>query len=63
MFYEYYCIQHGEFEAQHSIKSPPLSICPKCEEEHIENPIPPKRLISKTSFTLKGGGWASSGYK
>jgi len=62
MFYDYECTIHGIFEAQHSIKAPPLSICPKCAEEKIENPLPPKRLISLSSFTLKGGGWAKDKY-
>tara|TARA_R110000824_G_scaffold68263_9_gene176745 strand:- start:1887 stop:2078 length:192 start_codon:yes stop_codon:yes gene_type:complete len=36
-----------------SEKPPPE--CPECKGET-------KRLISKTSFQLKGGGWASDGY-
>ena len=30
-------------------------LCPKCENKA-------KRLVSKSSFALKGGGWASDGY-
>ena len=32
--------------------------CPneKCDEKEA------KKLVSRTSFTLKGGGWASDGY-
>jgi putative FmdB family regulatory protein len=30
--------------------------CPSCGSEHT------KRLVSKSSFQLKGGGWASDGY-
>ncbi len=33
--------------------SPP---CPKCKEQNA------KKLISQTSFSLKGGGWATDGY-
>lgn len=35
-----------------------------CESKDIELRHPkPKRLISLSSFSLKGGGWADSGYK
>jgi len=37
------------FEMNESVK------CPKCGR-------PMKRMISKSSFLLKGGGWASDGY-
>ncbi len=30
--------------------------CPKCESREVG------KLISRTSFSLKGGGWASDGY-
>ena len=39
------------------------AVCPQCEQEKVVNPIPPKRLISKSNFALKGGGWADTGYK
>jgi putative FmdB family regulatory protein len=29
--------------------------CPKCSK-------PMKRMVSQSSFSLKGGGWASDGY-
>ena len=34
----------------------PSTECPKCRQNTA------KRLISLSSFALKGGGWASSGY-
>lgn len=34
----------------------PVKTCPKCQEEKVE------RLISLTSFHLKGGGWYSDLY-
>jgi putative FmdB family regulatory protein len=50
--YEYRCqaCSH-EMEAFQSIKDAPLKECPACHAEKLE------RLISATSFQLKGGGW------
>ena len=55
--YEYGCdsCQH-QFEAQQSIKDEPLRDCPACSEKSL------KRLISRTTFVLKGGGWAADNY-
>ena len=33
-----------------------LPVCPKCGKKDC------KKLISQSSFSLKGGGWASDGY-
>ena len=61
--YEYECSsQHGVFEVTQSIKDPPLETCPECDAAHLKS-LPPKRLISKTTFQLVGGSWASTGYK
>ena len=50
--YEYRCqaCEH-EMEAFQSIKDAALTDCPACREPKLE------RLISATSFQLKGGGW------
>jgi putative FmdB family regulatory protein len=50
--YEYRCqsCEH-EMEAFQSIKDAPLTDCPLCREPKLE------RLISATSFQLKGDGW------
>jgi len=50
--YEYRCqsCEH-EMEAFQSIKDAPLTDCPACRQPKLE------RLISATSFQLKGGGW------
>ena len=50
--YEYRCqaCEH-EMEATHSIKDPALVECPVCHAPKLE------RLISSTSFQLKGSGW------
>lgn len=38
--------------------------CQYCGEDQISYSRPqPKRLISLSSFALKGGGWAKEGYK
>ena len=50
--YEYACQACGnELEAQQRIIEPALKTCPACGKDTLE------RLISRTSFQLKGGGW------
>jgi putative FmdB family regulatory protein len=50
--YEYRCQSCAhELEAFQSIKDAPLTECPACRQPRLE------RLISATSFQLKGGGW------
>lgn len=61
MQYEYECIEHGIFETTQKISDDPLTECPLCVNENKKNGIP-KRLISLSAFSLKGGGWADSGY-
>ena len=55
--YEYICkaCDH-EFERQQRISENPLKKCPSC------GAMKAKRLISRTSFVLKGGGWYSDLY-
>lgn len=55
--YEYKCknCQH-EFETHQSIKDDPLKNCPSCQTDSL------CRLISQTSFVLKGDGWAADNY-
>ena len=57
--YEYQCQVCGErLEKLQSISSDPLKECPACgAEEGL------KRLISQTSFVLKGSGWYATDYK
>ena len=55
--YEYACGGcKREFEAEQRITEDPLQSCPHCSSDQV------KRLISKTSFVLKGGGWYSDLY-
>jgi putative FmdB family regulatory protein len=50
--YEYQCGACGhEFEREQRISEDPIKKCPKCGKQRA------KRLISRTSFVLKGGGW------
>jgi putative FmdB family regulatory protein len=53
--YEYRCEQCGDFEEMQRITDPPLTRCPKCHKKV-------KRLISNTSFQLKGSGWYVTDY-
>ena len=50
--YEYECGACGhQFEEWQKISDPPVKVCPKCKKKKVE------RLISRTAFQLKGGGW------
>lgn len=54
--YEYECRECKKvFEVQQRISDDPLTQCPECEGEV-------KKIISMTSFQLKGGGWYADGY-
>jgi putative FmdB family regulatory protein len=53
--YEYECVRCGEFEVNQRITEEPLKRCPKCRSKV-------RKLISNTSFQLKGGGWYVTDY-
>ncbi|MCF6186628.1 MAG: zinc ribbon domain-containing protein [Desulfobulbaceae bacterium] len=54
--YEYECPQCEKVhEVQQKMTDKPLSTCPECGGEV-------KKLISVSSFQLKGGGWYADGY-
>ena len=53
--YEYRCDKCGDFEATQRITDNPLSRCPTCKNKV-------KKLISNTSFQLKGTGWYITDY-
>ena len=53
--YEYDCRKCGPFEVTQSLSEDPLSRCPECRSKVT-------KLISSSSFHLKGGGWYSDGY-
>lgn len=55
--YEYACRGCGfEFEREQRITDKPLKKCPEC------GAMKAKRLISRTSFVLKGSGWYNDLY-
>jgi putative FmdB family regulatory protein len=53
--YEYQCPTCGTFDVEQRITEPPLTACSRCGG-------PAKRLISLSSFALRGGGWYADGY-
>jgi putative FmdB family regulatory protein len=53
--YEYECGKCGTFEATQRITDKSLSRCPTCKGKV-------KKLISNTSFQLKGTGWYVTDY-
>jgi putative FmdB family regulatory protein len=53
--YEYRCEKCGEFEYSQRITAPALQRCPTCKRKV-------RRLISNTSFQLKGSGWYVTDY-
>lgn len=64
--YEYICELGHEFEVEQSIKDDPIKVCPEVipfsDPDFEKCEAPAKRLISQTSFILKGGGWFKDGY-
>lgn len=55
--YEYRCPDCGhEFEQLQRMSDDPIKVCPECSSEGV------KKLISRTSFVLKGGGWYKDHY-
>ncbi|MGH7795728.1 MAG: FmdB family zinc ribbon protein [Candidatus Binatia bacterium] len=53
--YEYQCEKCGTFEATQRITDKPFGKCPTCKGKV-------KKLISNTSFQLKGTGWYITDY-
>ena len=54
--YEYECKScENVFEVQQRMTDDPVKTCPDCQGEV-------KKLVSVSSFQLKGGGWYSDGY-
>ena len=53
--YEYHCSKCGDFEAMQKMSDKPLTHCPTCRRKVT-------KLISSTSFQLKGSGWYITDY-
>ncbi|MGH7821308.1 MAG: FmdB family zinc ribbon protein [Candidatus Binatia bacterium] len=53
--YEYQCTKCGTFELSQRITDSPLRRCPSCKGKVT-------KLISQTSFQLKGSGWYLTDY-
>lgn len=56
--YEYECSQcHEVSDALQKVNDPAPETCPRCGGKHTLS-----RLVSRTSFVLKGGGWYADLY-
>lgn len=56
--YEYKCQACGyKFEELQKISDPELTICPHCQQPKLG------KLVSNTSFQLKGSGWYVTDFK
>lgn len=56
--YEYECSQcHQVSDALQKVNDPAPESCPQCGAQHTLS-----RLVSRTSFVLKGGGWYADLY-
>lgn len=55
--YEYRCpdCQH-QFEVIQKMSDDPVTVCPECGKQQV------KKMISQSSFVLKGGGWYKDHY-
>lgn len=53
--YEYHCSKCGDFEAMQKMSDKPLTQCPTCRRKVT-------KLISSTTFHLKGSGWYITDY-
>ncbi len=54
--YDYECAKCGRYEVSQRITEPALTKCEQCGSRKVQ------RLISRTAFSLKGGGWYREGY-
>ena len=53
--YEYHCGKCGDFEYMQKMSDKPLTTCPTCRRKVT-------KLISSTTFHLKGSGWYITDY-
>jgi len=53
--YEYHCSKCGDFETMQKMSDKPLTQCPTCRRKVT-------KLISSTTFQLKGSGWYITDY-
>lgn len=53
--YEYRCAKCGDFELLRKFSDPPVDKCPTCRRKVT-------KLMSNTSFQLKGSGWYVTDY-
>ena len=66
-FYSYLCDKGHEVDVEQRITEDVLTTCIWSPDEGGTDPLagcgaPCHRLLSKSSFVLKGGGWSGDGY-
>ncbi len=60
--YQYKCSACGAVAEVLQRMDAPAPFCSQCSEDGSESPAMVKQ-VSRSSFVLKGGGWAADGYK
>jgi putative FmdB family regulatory protein len=58
--YEYECPNCGVLEVIQKASDPVLKECPACEERGKKSPV--TKIVSASSFHLKGTGWYKTDY-
>ena len=58
--YEYDCPSCGRIEVIQKASEKALKSCPECAEKGKKNPV--EKIVSSSSFQLKGSGWYKTDY-
>ncbi len=61
--YEYQCRSCGHRVDRLQSHDDPPPVCSTCDEKMPDETPFMDRLISRSSFVLKGSGWAKDGYR
>lgn len=58
--YEYECGECGKFELIQKFSDEPIKECPRCKDIGKQTVV--RKVLSLSSFHLKGGGWYKTDY-